>query len=453
MSVLKNKALYKWVILFACILVYSTSHLVRWNYSSITKYLMEDLKIGMAELGIIGSAFFYVYAVFQLPWGIAADKWGGRKVIPGAIVILGFFLAGFAFSGSYTQVLFWRGMMGIFSATGYVAIAAVLAKWFTIRERGMAMGVFSGVGGGFGEILAFLMIPVLALVMTTGLFGVSGWRASTIVMGALITLIGVVAYFLLRSDPTDMGLPSVQEAEDEHPQIEYGDAAKQALKSVSLWVLSIVFMAFLIFVRLAPAWLPLYATEFYIETQGMPKAQAIVAGGAIATAYVLGRVFGSPAIAQLSDILLRRFGVPRTVVMAGCQASGILFFFLLTLHIPSALLIVILSFACGSTFNTFPLVNATLAEMFTVKATGFSMALVNTIGQLGAATALLASGYMAEHFSVKGGLFHLNFVGIWYLGILTAIVGLIAALSQIGPERRAIKEKLAIAAAAASAKG
>lgn len=442
MKAVGNKAMYKWVVLFACILIYSTSHLVRWNYSSITKYLMEDLKIGMAELGIIGSAFFYVYAIFQLPWGIAADKWGGRKVIPGAIIILGFFLAGFAFSGSYTQVLFWRGMMGIFSATGYVAITAVLAKWFTIRERGMAMGVFSGVGGGFGEILAFLMIPILSLVMTSGLFGMTGWRASTIVMGALITLIGVMAYFMLRSDPTDMGLPSVQEAEDEHPNIEYGEAAKQALRSVSLWVLSIVFMSFLIFVRLAPAWLPLYATEFYIETQGMAKGAAVVAGGAIATAYVLGRVFGSPAIAQVSDVLLRWYGIPRTVVMAACQFSGIVFFFLLTLHIPSAVLIGILAFACGSTFNTFPLVNSTLAEMLTVKAAGFSMAVVNTVGQLGAATALLASGFMAEHFSVKGGAFHLNFVGIWYLGILIAIVGLIAALSQIGPERRAIKAKL-----------
>ena len=81
--------------------------------------------------------------------------------------------------------------------------------------------------------------------------------------------------------------------------------------------------------------------------------------------------------------------------------------------------------------------------MFSVKAAGFSMAVVNTIGQLGAATALLASGYMAEHFSVKGGAFYLNFVGIWYLGIITAVIGLIAALSQIGPERRAIKDKLA----------
>ena len=448
MKVLGKMAWYKWVVLLACILIYSTSHLVRWNYSSITKFLMEDLKIGMAEIGIIGSAFFYVYAIFQLPWGVAADKWGGRKVIPGAIVILGFFLAGFAFSGSYTQVLFWRGMMGIFSATGYVAITAVLAKWFTIRERGMAMGVFSGVGGGAGEILAFLLIPVLSLVMTTGLFGVTGWRASTIVMGMLITLIGIIAYFMLRSDPTDMGLPSVQEAEDTHPDIEYGEAAKQALKSPSLWVLTVVFWAFLTFVRLAPGWLPLYGTEFYIE-QGMPKAQAVIAGGAIATAYVLGRVIGSPAIAQLCDMLLRSFGVPRTVVMAACQASGILFFFLLTLHIPSAFLIIILSFACGSTFNVFPLVNSTLAEMFSVKAAGFSMALVNTFGQLGAATALLASGFMAEMFSVKGGAFHLNFVGIWYLGILTAVIGLVAALSQIGPERRAIADKLAIAKAAA----
>jgi sugar phosphate permease len=324
----------------------------------------------------------------------------------------------------------------------------VLAKWFTIRERGMAMGVFSGVGGGFGEILAFLLIPVLSLIMTTGLFGMSGWRASTIVMGGLITVIGILAYFMLRSDPTDMGLPSVQQTEDREPDIEYGDAAKQALKSGTLWILSIVFCCFLIFVRLAPAWLPLYGTEFYIETQGLSKEMAIVAGGAIATAYVLGRVIGSPIVGQISDILLRKYGVPRTVVMAACQATGIVIFGLLTLPIPSAFLIGLLAFAGGTFFNTFPLVNATLAEMLTVKAAGFSMAVVNTVGQLGAATALLASGYMAEHFATKGS-FYLGFVGIWYLGILTAIIGLVAALVLVHRERQALKEKQRALAAAA----
>lgn len=444
---MKRKSMYKWVVLFACMLVYSTSHLVRWNYSSVTMYLMEDLNIGMAELGVIGAAFFYVYGAFQIPWGLAADKWGGRKVMPFAIVILGFFLAGFAFSGTYTHVLFWRGMMGIASATGYVAITSVLSKWFTVRERGMAMGVFSGVGGGLGEILAFLLIPVLAVVMTAGLFGVTGWRASTIVMGMFIMLIGVVAYFLLRSDPTDLGLPSVQEAEDKNPQMEYSEAAKQALLSGPMWILSIVYTCYLIFVRLAPAWLPLYGTAFYIE-RGMSREMAVIAGGAIATSYVMGRVIGSPMIGVVSDWLLKNHSVPRSAVMAACQVIAMVLFFLLTLHIPNAFMIGLLAFVCGTFLNTFPLVNATLAEILSVKAAGFSMAAVNTVGQFGAATALLVSGFMANYFAVEGGLFHTSFVGIWYLGIATGVVGLIAALVVMKQESRTIKEKYDFAAAA-----
>jgi len=62
MKLFKNAANYRWVILAVCLFVYCTSQLVRWNYSSITKYLMDDLSIGKPELGLLGSAFFYAYA-------------------------------------------------------------------------------------------------------------------------------------------------------------------------------------------------------------------------------------------------------------------------------------------------------------------------------------------------------------------------------------------------------
>ncbi len=62
-----GKASYRWIILCACMLVYCTSQLVRWNYASITKYLMTDLAIGKPELGLLGSAFFYAYAVRKFP--------------------------------------------------------------------------------------------------------------------------------------------------------------------------------------------------------------------------------------------------------------------------------------------------------------------------------------------------------------------------------------------------
>lgn len=141
---LKNKANYRWLILVACMLIYCTSQPVRWNYASITTYLMTDLNIGKPELGLLGSAFFYAYAVAQVPWGSAADVLGGCRVIPVGIGILALFLAGFALSAAFTHALIWRALMGVVAAAGYVPITSVLSKWFSIKERGFAMEMYSG---------------------------------------------------------------------------------------------------------------------------------------------------------------------------------------------------------------------------------------------------------------------------------------------------------------------
>jgi len=151
MSFLKNKANYRWIILLSCMFVYCTSQLVRWNYASITKYLMDDLHIGKPELGLLGSAFFYSYAIAQIPWGTATDMFGARRVIPIGIGILALFLGGFAFSATFTEAMVWRTLMGFVAAAGYVPITAVLSKWFSLKERGFAMEMYSGVGGGLGE--------------------------------------------------------------------------------------------------------------------------------------------------------------------------------------------------------------------------------------------------------------------------------------------------------------
>lgn len=449
MGILGNKALYKWVILLACILVYSTSHLVRWNYSSITKYLITDLNIGKPELGVMGAAFFYSYGIVQIPWGIAADKFGTRRVIPLAICILGFFLAGFAFSGTYTQALVWRTLMGVVAATGYVSINSVVSKWFTIRERGLAMSIFSGIGGGFGEALSFLLIPLLALVMTAGIFGQTGWRASTIVMGVIILLIGVASALMLRSDPTDLGLPSIQKAEDLQPDLDYGEAAKKATKDPVLWLLSVVLSCYIVGCRLGPAWLPLYATDFYIQTKGMSKELAIVAGGAMATLYVLGRCLGSPVIGQISDMLLRRYGLPRSVIFTLMMACMTIIFILFTLPIPNPILLGLLSFMAGTVFNSFPVLNAATAELLSVKTAGYCTAVINMVGQFVGAFALTASGYMAVHFSIEGGAFYTEFVGIWYLGIAAGLVGIVAAAMVIRRETRLLKVRRAITEPAA----
>ncbi|VCY86522.1 hypothetical protein BANRA_05261 [Escherichia coli] len=60
---------------------------MRWNYTGISQYLIGEWHIGKEELGILGSAFFYAYAIGQSPWGTLTDILGGRRVISIGILI------------------------------------------------------------------------------------------------------------------------------------------------------------------------------------------------------------------------------------------------------------------------------------------------------------------------------------------------------------------------------
>jgi len=440
MAVINIKQHYRWVILVACMLVYCTSQLVRWNYASITKYLTTDLGIGKPELGLLGSAFFYAYAVAQIPWGTATDIFGGRKVIPTGIAILALFLAGFAFSSNFTEALVWRALMGFMAAAGYVPITSVLAKWFSIKERGFAMEMYSGPGGGLGEALTFLMIPLIALMLSDGgtFFGMSGWRGSTVIMGIVVLVIAAMSALMLRADPVDMGLRSVLSAEDKDPQQNYKSALTKTSKDPALWFMSLVWSGYMIGARLVPGWLPLYSADFYMQTGGMTQGMAMVAGGAMATIYVLGRVFGTPLVGKLSDVLLKKYAVPRSVISFIGLVLMAVMFYAYTLPIPTSFWLGALALFSGVLINIFPLINASAAEIWSIRSAGFSMGIINTVGQFAGALALSASGYMAVRYSIVGGAFYTEFRGIWYLGILTSIAAAIAGLYVIYREKRAV---------------
>jgi sugar phosphate permease len=290
------------------------------------------------------------------------------------------------------------------------------------------------------------MIPLIALVMSGGgIFGLRSWRGSTFVMAIVVLVIAIASAVMLRSDPTVMGLPSI-EAEEEKPKKQDATYKHKALgitKDPALWVMSLVWSGYMIGARLVPGWLPLYATDFYIQKHGMAKGPAIVAGGAMATVYVLGRVVGTPLVGKLSDVLLKRFAIPRAVVIFVGLVGIAALFYGFTTPLASVFSLGALSFLSGILINIFPLINASAAEIWSIRTAGFSMGIINTIGQFAGAVALSASGFMAVRYSIPGGAFHTEFLGIWYLGILTSICAATAALYVIYREKNAVASQFA----------
>lgn len=435
---------YRWVILVASILVYITSQIVRWNYASITSYLTVDLHIGKPELGLLGSAFFYAYACAQIPWGTAHDVWGARRVIPVGIAALSVFLAGFAFASTFTEAMIWRAGMGFMAAAGFVPNNAMLSKWFTVKERAFALGANSAAGGALGEIMVFLLLPIIALLLGDSgtIFGLASWRGSTFIMGGVILLIAVIAAFLIRSDPANIGLESIQKAEDVNSdeKVSYREVAFTAIKDPALWLMSLCWGAYMCACRLLPGWLPMYAASYYMQTQNMSKAQAVAAGGLLVSCYIAGRLLGTPTVAKACDYMLKKYDTPRSVFTLSMMLVILCTFYLFTMNMPNVYVVGLLAFIGGTACNAYASINATCAEIWSIRTAGFNNGILNTVGQFSGATALAMSGFWAVKYSDKTGGYASEFAGVWYLGIIISAAGALAALYVLYREKQAMKQ-------------
>src|SRR5262245_26887252 len=135
---------YRWVILLFGILAYASTLFARQNYAGVQKFIAADLHLDKGALGLLGSVFFYSYAFFQMPWGVASDRWGSRGITAIGVLFVAATMVGFATSQTTAQLLFWRGAAGIAGAAVYVAMTGGVARWFPKSESGMSQTALGG---------------------------------------------------------------------------------------------------------------------------------------------------------------------------------------------------------------------------------------------------------------------------------------------------------------------
>ncbi len=407
---------YRWTILACCVLAYATSHLVRWSYTGLASYISADLRLDKAQLGLLGAAFFYPYALAQVPWGRLTDRIGGRVIISFGIIAAAVLLGLFATAGTLSEAIGWRIGIGITAACGFVPIAGLLARWFEPRERGLANGTYYGLGGGLGEAAAFLLLPLLGIYfLDRPDQAASGWRAAMVTTAVGIGAIGFLCLAVLRSHSGHSA--------GSQPDSSPGGEQRLSLTDPALWLLGLYFAAGIVALRLIPAWLPLYATELYHTRWGHEQAAAVIAGGQIGVIYVIGHVLGSPIVGRVSDRLLAR-GVSRVLLAAAGLGISMILFGVLARSVASPWLLAAVAFAIGISLHTFPVVNAAAAERWGIKRAGESLGWINTVGQLAGAVSLSVSGYVGMA-SATGGTSLAEYAGIWYLGACSSAVGAI----------------------------
>lgn len=143
--------------------------------------------ISATELGSFIMVQLGIYAAIQVPAGLAIDRFGPRRVLLLATVIMGTAQLLFAVAGSYPLALLARALLGVGDAAVFIAVLRLVAGWFP-RRRYAVLTMATGLVGMLGNFAA--TIP-LVLVL-----GTWGWTRTFLVTGGIS-----VAYALLLLRP------------------------------------------------------------------------------------------------------------------------------------------------------------------------------------------------------------------------------------------------------------
>ena len=374
---------YRWVVFCLLAFGYLLVYFHRLCPAVVALDMQADLQSSGALLGFLAAAYFYPYALMQLPSGLLSDSWGPRKTITVFFALAG---AASIFLGTVESLglaILARILVGLGVAMLFVPTMKVMTNWFKTEEFASMTGILMAVGG-LGAYSASRPLAWLSDKM--------GWRGSFIAIGIVTLVVAAAIWFLVRNKPEDMGFAVVKQPDQKHPQngktIGLAQGMKMVLSSGSFWVLAAwFFFSFCIFFSFGGLWGGPYLMHVY----GLSKAEA----GNILGMLALAMIVGSPFLGWLSDKIFR--SRKKVIVLASIMTLGLtipLAFFPAAMNRPALYL---LCFLLGLFNSAIVVVAFTSAkELFPVEIAGTSVGLANLFPFLGGAVAPPILGAILE---------------------------------------------------------
>jgi MFS transporter, ACS family, glucarate transporter len=187
----------RYVLIFWLFLLSAVAFLDRTNISIAGIFLRSEYHLTNQQLGRVFSAFLIGYAAFQVPGGWLAERMGPRRLLTLGVLWWGVFtILTTAVPNQLGSALILligvRLALGAGEAVIYPASNQFVARWFPVRERGIANGwIFAGVGAGAG-----LTPHVLTWIVTH-----QGWRSSFWFSAVVGFIVGGIWFLISRDTP------------------------------------------------------------------------------------------------------------------------------------------------------------------------------------------------------------------------------------------------------------
>lgn len=196
----------RWRIFLIMLLLTAINYIDRASLSVALPLIAPEFNLSPALEGLMLSAFFWSYALMQIPAGVLLDRYHTRGIIATATVAWGAFQALGAASHHWIVLLLTRMGLGVSESPIMPAGAKLIGTWLTPHERGRGAVLVDG-GAPLGSALGAILISGLI-----AWFG--SWRIAFVIAGIGTMLAGLLAWRYIRNHPSDHPGVNAAELED-----------------------------------------------------------------------------------------------------------------------------------------------------------------------------------------------------------------------------------------------
>ena len=406
-----SKLYYGWLVLAVCFFLVMIAFGVRSSMGVFVTPIENEMNWTRSEITRVISLGILVGAFSFLVTGYLHDRYGGRFVIGGALLMLGVSVMLVSMLNSMLSFILLWGFLMSFASSGvsFVTIHALLSRWF-FRRRGLVISI-SAAGGSIGPVL---LAPFSAYLIET-----FDWRSAFVVLGGMIFFIAApLALTFLRNNPGGMiprsELEGYSEDEDKSSTTSVADVSgllftskwKQALSTSPFWQLSLAYLVCgittnIISVHFVP----------FAEDQGVPKMTA---------ATIFGIMMGLNSVGVLSAGFLSNYFKQKNVLGTTYALRGMAYVLLLVIGGVEGMWVFALV-AGVSWIATASVTSSMTADIYGLENIGTLNGMTNMSHQIGGALSVLMAGELNQ----LTGSYTLPFS----IAALTLVVASIAAFS------------------------
>ena len=167
---------------------YYLSYFYRYVNAVIAQDLARDFGLSPGDLGLLTSAYFLAFALFQLPLGVLLDRFGPRRCTATLFCVAALGALTFGLARDLATLSAGRALIGLGVSAGLMGSIKAFTLWFPRERLTSLSGWIVGIGS-VGTLSA--TAPVEALL------GPLGWRALFMGLAGLSLVAALLIFFVV----------------------------------------------------------------------------------------------------------------------------------------------------------------------------------------------------------------------------------------------------------------